>query len=403
MSQTPPDPALPRVGKRPEGMSDHDYVEELRASGPVAVDRYGFYWTFSHEHLLHCTDPALTRQIETEKVTALGIQDGPVFEYFDNSLLFSNGATHHRRRRPLARTFAHRLMADLRPRIRTVAENLIRPWIGRDQVDFLNEIAGPLPARIVADILGAPEKDIPRFSTLVYSAMRALSLRPSLATPETVSDLGELDDYVTALLADRRANPGQDFLSTFAANVSEGELTPTEARVQITSVILAGSDTTRMALCSMMAQLLDHPDQWAAVVQDPDRLCSMAVAEGLRFDPVIGSLPRVATDDFHLSGVPIRSGTILAPIVLAVLRDPELYEAPDRFDVHRSDHPRYHPVFGLGAHRCLGEALARAELEETLSAIARLAPGIRLIGAPPVLRGVAGARTIDQMQVALSS
>ncbi|MEM7190305.1 MAG: cytochrome P450 [Pseudomonadota bacterium] len=393
-----PEPSdLPRVHKRPPEQSDHDYIRDLAAQGPVAVDRYGFYWTFSHAHLLRCTDPNLTRQVETDKVIALGITEGPVFEYFANSLLFSNGAQHTRRRRPLARTFAFKLMDGMRPRIREIVVDLIRTQPA-EEVDFLDQIAGPLPALIVAEVLGVPAAEVPRFTALVYPAMRALSLRPSQSTEVEQAALAELDDFIVTLLEDRIRTPREDFLSDFTSATS-GDLTDVEMRVQISSVILAGSDTTRMALCSTLSQLLQHPKQWSAFCADPDELMAGVAAEGLRFDPVIGSLPRVATIDFDLDGVAIPAGSVLTPIVPAALRDPAVYELADSFDIHRTDHPRHHPVFGAGAHRCLGEALARAELEEALATLARLAPQVTLVGQPPVLRGVSGARTIDQMRV----
>jgi Cytochrome P450 len=183
--------------------------------------------------------------------------------------------------------------------------------------------------------------------------------------------------------------------------VAEGDLSADEVRAQITSVILAGADTTRMALSSTLSQLLQHPEQWQALYADPDGLKAGAAAEGLRFDPVIGSLPRVAIREFELSGVRVPEGTVLAPLVIAALRDPEVYADPGRFDIHRADHPRYHPVFGAGAHRCLGEALARAELEEALAVLAREAPGSELVRAP-VLKGLSGARGIDAMRVRLA-
>ncbi|MEM1164013.1 MAG: cytochrome P450, partial [Pseudomonadota bacterium] len=250
---------LPRVHKRPAEQSDHEYVEDLRRQGPVAVDRYGFCWTFSHENLLHCTNPSVTRQVETEKVVALGVTEGPVFEYFANSLLFSNGDVHRRRRRPLSRTFAFKVMDQMRPRIRAVVSDLIAAT-GTPVIDFLDEIAGPLPSRIVAEILGVPAGQVRRFAELVYPAMRALSLRPSESQAAEVAAMAELDDLVTDLLQARRDAPRGDFLSAFVAPETGGDLSEIEARVQITSVILAGSDTTRMALCSTISQLLQHPD-----------------------------------------------------------------------------------------------------------------------------------------------
>jgi len=392
---------LPRVTPREEGQNDHDYVEAWRAKGPVAVDRYGFFWTFSHAHMLVCTDPSLTRQVETETVRIRGITSGPIFRYFDSALLFANGRTHAARRRPLARTFAFKLMEGMRGPARDVTESLVRPRLG-EEIDFLGEVAGPLPARIIAAILGIPEDDVPWFSTRVHSAMRTLGLRSDEVLAEAGASLAELDDYVDALLAARRIAPREDFLTEYARTVDDSDLTEDEVRAQITSVILAGADTTRMALCSTFSQLLQHPEQWRALVADPDGLKAQAAAEGLRYDPVIGSLPRVAIAEFALDGVRVPEGTVLSPIVLAALRDPAVYAEPTRFDIHREDHPRYHPVFGAGAHRCLGEALARAELEEALAVLARGAPGSELLRAP-VLKGLSGARGIDAMRVRLAA
>ena len=387
----------PEMMRRPNGMNDLAYVEALRTRGP-ARDRHGFVWTFSHEHLLACVDPAMTRQVEMEKMTALGICSGPVYDYFANALLFANGETHARRRGPLARAFAFPVIAAMRGEIRKVAEALIRPHLGRE-VDFLTDIAGVLPARIVANILGAADEDIPRFTALVHDAMQALSRLSGVAAEE--ARLGELTDFVDELLTARRADPGDDFLSAYVAAAETAGMDRMEARTQIVAVILAGSDTTRMALSSTMAQLMLHPAQWNDFRGDPEGMKTQVAAEGLRFDPVVGSLPRVASAVFELDGVGIEPGDILAPSVIGALRDPAVYDAPDRFDIHRIDHPRYHPVFGAGAHRCLGEALARAELEEALAALATLAPGAALNGPPPILRGLSGARSIDAMRMRL--
>lgn len=387
----------PDMMKRPKGMGDPEYIERLRAGGP-AFDRNGFLWCFSHADLLACVDPATTRQIELEKMAAMGVSAGPVYDYFANALLFANGAAHARRRGPLVRAFAFPVMAAMRPHVRRVAETLIRPHVG-SEVDFLAEIAGPLPARIVAGIIGAPDADIPYFSALVHDAMKALSRLSGVPAEE--AKLGELSDYVEGLLADRRAAPKDDFLTSYAANAETAGMSAAEARAQIVAVILAGSDTTRMALCSTFAQLLLHPDQWAAFRADPEGLKAAVAAEGLRFDPVVGSLPRVAMTDLQLGGTEVSAGTVLAPSVIGALRDPAVYAHPDQFDIRRTDHPRYHPVFGAGAHRCLGEALARIELEEALAALATIAPGAALIGDPPRLFGLTAARSIDRMEARL--
>ena len=398
----PPPPGAVRFEKRPEGMSDHDYLELWRARGPVAVDRHGILTTFSQAHLERVTDPRLTRQVELEIVAVRGLTSGPIFDFYANSMLFSNGARHAARRRPLARAFAFPLMEALRPRLRAVAEDLVRPCLGAGPVDFLDRVAGPLPARVMAMILGLGEAELPRFAARVQSSMRALALREGEDWAGAAADLGALNDQVTALLADRGARPAGDFLSDYVAAVADAELTEAEVRMQIVSVVLAGADTTRMALASTLSQLLQRPEQWAALVADPEGRKAAAAAEGLRFDPPVGALPRVAVAGFEIDGVTVSPGHVIAPSVIAALRDPAVHAAPDRFDLARADHPRWHPVFGAGAHRCLGEALARAELEEALAALARLAPRAELAGPPPRLSGLTGARAIDAMTVALA-
>ena len=112
-------------------------------------------------------------------------------------------------------------------------------------------------------------------------------------------------------------------------------------------------------------------------------------------------MPRIALRDIELDGYLVPAGTPIAVSLLSALRDPDVYSDPDRFDITRTDHPRWHPIFGGGAHRCVGEALARAELEEALAAIARLAPNTTLVGDFPRLAPGA-IRQIDQMRVALA-
>ena len=122
-------------------------------------------------------------------------------------------------------------------------------------------------------------------------------------------------------------------------------------------------------------------------------------AEGLRFDPVIGSLARITLDSREIEGVSIPKGSFIACSMLTALRDPAVYANPDRFDITRRDHPRLHPVFGGGPHRCLGEALARIELEEALKTLVRTLPGMRLDGPPALLRGYGAVRTLGPMRV----
>lgn len=124
--------------------------------------------------------------------------------------------------------------------------------------------------------------------------------------------------------------------------------------------------------------------------------------ESLRYDAVVGSVPRVTLQDIELDGHLLPASKIVSLSTLSWLRDPAVYAHPDTFDIRRTDHPPRHPAFGGGVHRCLGELLARAELEESLAVLVRRLPSLRLIGQPPVLQGHSGVRRITAMRVGWS-
>ncbi|MBB5517604.1 cytochrome P450 [Amphiplicatus metriothermophilus] len=394
---------IPLIDQDGPYRNDHEMLRACVGPAPVARTPYGTYLALRWRHAETLTNPSLTRQLELETMFLQGISDGPIFEMFANGMLFSNGEAHRRRRGPVAKTFAFKAMEAMRGEIRALAETLVRARLNAGVVDFLDEIAGEIPAAIIARILGVPGDDAPYFSRLVYSSIRGLSPHEPSVRPQIERDLAALNDYVAGLLEARRAAPEEDFLSQFlAATGGEGGLSPVEARVQVAGLILAGSDTTRLAICSTLSQLLQHQDQWAALCADPDGLKKPAAEEGLRYDPAVASVPRVALRNLDLDGFVVPAGSVVALSLIAALRDPEVYEDPDRFDIFRKDRTRWHLAFGAGAHRCLGEALARAELEETIAAIARLAPGTKLVGPPPKLSGLRAVRSIDRMEVAFA-
>jgi cytochrome P450 family 103 len=125
-----------------------------------------------------------------------------------------------------------------------------------------------------------------------------------------------------------------------------------------------------------------------------------AVAEAMRYEPSVGSIPRFTVEEIEVDGYLVPRNAILSVSTLSAMRDESLYADPDRFDMTRADHPRRHLVFGGGVHRCLGESLAKAELEEGLAAITARTPGLRVVGEPPRLIGHSGIRRMTGMNVA---
>lgn len=385
-----------------EGNADpHAVLKAARDKAPIARTQIGVVLALRHRHLELVTSDA-TRQMETETKVIQGITSGPIWDMTTTAMLFANGETHARRRAPVARTFAFKLMEAMRPKAAALAEELVGPRVGAGETDFVGEIAAQIPARIIADIMGIPRSDLPIFLRWIADTAEAIGFVNIERRAEIEKSLVEFNAYVADLLADRRAAPKGDFLSDYVeATARDGQLSEAEIRTQIVGLILAGSDTTRGSLCMMLAHLLRHPEQWRAFCADPDGLKKGVVSEGLRYDPVISGVPRVAVRDIEIDGYLVPAGTPIAVSLISALRDPEVYADPDRFDIARTDHPRWHPIFGAGAHRCVGEALARAEMEETMATIARLAPNTRLIGDMPKLAPGA-IRQVGAMRVAFA-
>lgn len=382
--------------------SDHAFLARFAALAPFARSTTGPFFSFRHRNAEALFSDENSRQIETEMLLFRAITSGPIMTVFQNAMLTANGEAHVRRRTPVARTFAFKLMDGMRGEIRALAERLVVEYKGKGAFDFLDRIAQQIPARMIARILGVPQEDLPLFTDWVNASARAFGPFNPEDQPHIETSLAAFADYVTRLLNARRAEPKEDFLSDYVRVTAEdGVLNEDEIRTQIMGLILAGSETTRTSICATLSQLLQHPDQWRAFCADPDGLKKQVIAEGLRYDPAIGGVPRVLKRDVEIEGYHMPEGALVVISFLAGMRDPELHARPDEFDIHRTDHPRWPLGFGAGAHRCLGEALARAELEETLAVIARDAPNTTLVVAPKIT-GLGGIRRIDKMEVAFA-
>jgi cytochrome P450 len=381
------------------GPDSHGVLREMRARSPIARTSIGIVIALRHHHLDLVTSDA-TRQIETETKMMQGIFDGPIFDFVSAVMLFANGDAHLRRRMPVSRAFAFKLMDAMRPVARQMTEEMITPHLDGAPVEFVSDFAAQLPARIIADILGIPRSDLPVFLQWIADTAESIGFIDPERRPKIEASLVAFGAYVAELIKDRRAHPRADFITEYLANTARDEtLSEMEIQSQVVGLILAGSDTTRGSMGMTLAHMLTRRDQWGAFCADPEGRKKAVVDEGLRFDPVISGLPRIAVRDLEIDGYLVPAGTPVAVSILSSLRDPAVYADPDRFDITRTDHPRWHPIFGAGAHRCVGEALARAEMEEALATIARLAPNSELVGEFPTLAPGA-IRQISPMSVA---
>jgi cytochrome P450 len=391
--------ALPVLSSQQLDADPHGVFRRWRATHAVVAHEAGSYVVLRYADIERLIKDPRIRSTEVAFPQMKGVTDGALFEFFQHSMLTANDEVHRRRRSPFSRTFAPRMIAELRPVIRQCAEELIDARYADGQAEFLGEIAAQIPARIISGLLGLPRADIPEFTRLVYGTTKFLSLSVTQDDiPGCETAARGLRDYVDRTLREKRRAPGGDFLSTFLAAVDEaGEMSSIEIIFQIVVLIIGGTDTTRVALAVQVALLLQHREQWEAVCRDP-AMIPAAVAEAMRFEPSVASISRTTTEEIDLGGVFLPAGRLLTLSTISAMRDETVYERPDVFDIRRTDQPRLHPIFGGGAHRCIGEALARAELEEGLAVLTSRIPQLQLDEAP-VIKGHTGIRRCDTMRV----
>lgn len=379
----------------------HGVFRHHRALGPLVKHELGIYFVLRANAIERVVASQKVRSSELEFPRMVGINGGALLDMFKYSMLTSNGEAHRQRRSPFTRAFAASVITQLRPRIRSTAEELISGWRPGTQIDLVADYAAMIPALTISDILGLPREDIAYFAQLVYDVSRVFSFTFSADDiPQMEAAASQLRDYSEQALTARSNAPTDDLLSTFLAGAEEeGGLSRIEMIFQIFILIIGGTDTTRVASAMQVALLLRHPEQWDAVCNDPS-LIPAAVTESLRYEPSIASYSRVAVEDIDLDGHVIPAGASMRLSTMSAMRDGNVYAEPDAFNIRRTDHPRLSPIFGHGVHRCIGEALARVELEEGLSILTTRRPDLRLAGDPPKLHGHSGLRRINEMPVA---
>jgi cytochrome P450 family 103 len=379
----------------------HEIYRYFRGKMPFILSETGAYLVLRGDDVVSLYSDTKTRQVETELLSLRGINDGPIWDVMKIGMLTSNGDDHRRRRAPMTRTFAFKMIAALRPHIRQTITEIVDSFAAEGEMEILADFANHIPARIIASILDLPRQDIPRFTDMVYRLSPIFSAAyPAEDVPKLQRAAADLWQYVADLVKVRRLEAGDGFLSSYIAATDEGEsLSPAEAIVQLMALIIGGTDTSRAALVIQLAVLLENPEQWRILVENPD-LVPNAVLECLRYEPSVASVTRVATADIELDGLIMPANRVCTLSTMSALRDDVWYQDPDRLDITR-EQPKWHPVFGGGAHRCLGEALAKAELEESLAVLVERFPDIRAKGAYPKVLGYSGIRQVEPFPVIL--
>ena len=282
---------------------------------------------------------------------------------------------HARLRRMVTGSFAINRVETLRPAIQRIVDDLIdRLLAGPKPVDLVQAFALPVPSRVICELLGVPYADHDFFEAI---AATLVSRGSSAEAGREASS--KLLDYLDRLIAEKLANPGNDLLSDLATrHVKSGELTRREAADTASLLLIAGHATTANMIALGTLTLLEHPDELAALRDaDDPKLVAAAVEELLRYLTIIHSgLRRIALADIEIGGQTIRAGDGVIMAVDAANRDEQAFADPERLDMHRNT--AGHMAFGFGVHQCLGQPLARVELQVVYGTLYRRIPGLRL-------------------------
>ena len=288
-------------------------------------------------------------------------EQGRAVSFLDNPTMLNLDPPDHTRLRKLASYgFIHKSILALEPRIVELVDRYLDS-VSADsgQFDVVETLAKPLPVRVIAELLGLPEEDVPRFQKLSREFLGITAIGNGELMDIGAAAATELIQYFDKVIANKRQHPGNDLISELLEVEEDGHRFSTEELNSACIVLLiAGHETTTHLIGNGMYLLLRHPEQMQKLRDNPGLILN-AIEGMLRFEPPVQFTVRTALEDVELSNRKIKQGQLVMAVIASANRDPDQYVNPDCFDVARED--VNHVAFGYGIHLCLGMSLARLE------------------------------------------
>jgi cytochrome P450 len=325
---------------------------------------------------------------------------------FSRSLLFVDAPQHTRLRQVMNAGFKPSALQELAPQIQEIVDRLLDQITAKAadsasgqfvEFDFMRDFARPLPALVIAGMLGIAAADRSEF--VAWSDDIAAFIGSPTPTLEIAraaqASLVAMNEYFRQLLPQRRAALGDDLMSQLIrAEATGGIITTKELLAQCCTLLFAGHETTRNLLGNGMLALLQHPEQWQAL-QDTPALLPSALKELLRFDSPVQYTGRRLKVDVEMHGQLMKKGDLVIPLIGAANRDPAKFTDPDRLDIQRNQGA--HLSFGYGPHVCIGATLTYLEAEIAMRSVMQRLPQLQLAGVVQSWGGNAVYRSLDRL------
>jgi cytochrome P450 len=390
----------------PEMVADpYPYYARLRSADPVHwADQFGGWVLTRYADVITVLR---SPDASADRIPAARQQVGPefhaLFDFRSSAMLNVDAPRHTRLRLLVNKAFTPGTVEKLAPFIRSFVDRALAAAQARGRMDVMAELAFPLPATVIAEMLGVPPEDRDRFKRWSDDTTAAAANVTSELSPDvlrkSIAAIEELQAYFRGIIARRRAEPRDDLISALVRAQEEGDRLSDEELLANSMLLLnAGHETTTNLIGNGTLALLRYPDQMRRLHDDPS-LIPAGVEELLRYDSPVQFTSRILKADLQLGGKELRAGQVVLLLLGAANRDPEQFPDPDRLDVGRPDNK--HVAFGLGPHFCLGAPLARLEGRLVFEALLGRAPGLRLDGPPPRYRRNFNLRGLESLQVTL--
>ena len=325
----------------------------------------------------------------------------PLIDHISLWMQNLNPPDHTRNRKLVNLAFTPRMLQRLIPRIEKIVDDLIDDVCEKGQTDFYRSFCLELPAIVICEMLGIPPSDRDQYRETLgrlfpFSGGAGPDLNDAVVPAREA--LYGLLAYFTDLIDERRRNPADDLISSMAAVEADGDrLSRDELFALCVFIYNAGHDTTLGLLASGTLALLTHPDQFAKLKSDPEKLVEPAVEEFLRYEAPVTRAVRVPLEPMPFGEHVVPEGRTIMMLVGAANRDPNVFDDPDRLDITRW--PNKHLAFGHGIHFCLGAPLARIEANIAFRAIAKRMPNMQLATDQVHWRTTVGIRTLKKLPI----